>query len=216
MALDDRKFELLLEGAATLGDYYALEAQFVVLVAGRLGLRAGEIVHMRDEWVDWRRRMIVIPGHQSCTKGRDGGICGSCRQSARQKVDHNEGLSIDEALSSMWSPKTTAAAREVPFDADPRAELFVERYFDRFDRFQASQTAVNRRVTAAAEASREVDAAAISPHGLRATAATHFAARGLDVIALQAMFGWAQLSTAHKYIRRSGENTARAIRDIQA
>lgn len=55
----------------------------------------------------------------------------------------------------------------------------------------------------------------VTPHGLRATAATRFASRGLDTVALQSMFGWAQLSTAHNYIRRSGENTARAIRDIQ-
>jgi integrase len=159
--------------------------------------------------------MLVIPGSQVCECGREGGPCGSCKQSARQKAEHNAEVTFEGALGRMWQPKTAAAAREVPFDADPRAELLTERYFDRFDSFTLSQTGVNRRVTAAAEAAREIDADSVHPHGLRATAATRFASRGLDIIALQSMFGWAQLSTAHNYIRRSGENTARAIRDIQ-
>ena len=214
-ALDDREYELLLEGAQRLDDYYTLEAQFIINVAGRLGLRAGEIRHMEESWIDRRRRMIVIPGDQPCDKGMDGGLCGGCEQSAQQMVAHNDDVEIEEARSEMWSPKTAAAAREVPFDADPRAELAVERYFDRFDQYQTSQTGINRRVEKAAEAADELDPDDIYPHCLRSTAATRFAARGLDVIALQAMFGWADLSTAQRYIRRSGENTARAIRDIQ-
>ena len=214
-ALDDRQFELLLEGTHEMGDYRGLEARFVVLVAGRLGLRSGEIVHCREEWADWRRRMLVIPGEQRCESGRSGGLCGSCRQSAKQMADHNPGLSVEDAEGMMWQPKTSAAAREVPFDVDSRAELVIERYFDRFDEFQISQTGVNRRVKRAAEHAEGLEPDEIYPHCLRATAATRFASRGLDVIALQSMFGWANLSTAHNYIRRSGENTARAIRDVQ-
>lgn len=214
-ALTDREFELLLEATYEMDDYFGLEARFIVLTAGRLGLRASEICHIRQSWLDERRRMIVIPGSQRCTQGKDGGLCGSCKQSARQKAKHNADISAEQAKATMWSPKTSAAAREIPFDADPRAELVVERYLDKYDRFQSSQTGVNRRVTNAAEQTDELDPDRVTPHGLRATAASRFAARGLDVVALQSMFGWAQLSTAHHYIRRSGENTARAIRDIQ-
>jgi integrase len=170
---------------------------------------------MREEWIDWRRRMIVIPGSQHCISGRDGDICGSCRQAAKQMAEHNEDITQAEAEKQMWRPKTSAAAREVPFDVSPRAELVIERYFDRFDEFQTSQSGLGRRVKSAAEHADALDPDEIYPHCLRATAATRFASRGLDVIALQAMFGWANLSTAHNYIRRSGENTARAIRDIQ-
>lgn len=92
-------------------------------------------------------------------------------------------------------------------------ELIVERYFDRFDSCQASQTGLGRRVKRAAENADELEPSDVKPHGLRATAATRFAARGLDVIALQALFGWSQISTSQRYIRRSGEHTARAIRD---
>lgn len=215
-ALSDREFELLLEGAYDMDDdFFELEAKFVILVAGRLGLRAGEIAHMRENWIDWRRRMVVIPGYQECEKGRGGGHCGQCEQAAKQKVEHNDDITLEGARRESWTPKTDAAAREVPFDASPRAELAIERYFDRFDRFQTSQTGLGRRVKTAAGNALELEPEDVKPHGLRATAATRFAARGLNVIALQAMFGWSQLSTAHHYIRRSGENTARAIRDIQ-
>ncbi|WP_255356218.1 tyrosine-type recombinase/integrase [Haloarcula sp. CBA1127] len=214
--MDDREFELLLEATYRMDDdYFGLESRFIVLAAGRLGLRSGEICHMREEWLNERRRMIVIPAHQSCQKGKDGGICGACEQSARQKAEHNDDVDLEQARESMWSPKTSAAAREVPFDAEPRAELAVERYLDKYGRFQASQTAINRRVTRAAEIAEELDPDMVTPHGLRATAATRFASRGLDTVALQSMFGWSNLSTAHNYIRRSGEATARAIRDIQ-
>lgn len=214
-ALDDREFELLLEASYGMDDYYALETRFIILVAGRLGLRSGEIVHMRDDWIDTRRRMIVIPPQQRCESGIDGDICGSCKQAARQMVEHNDGLTLQQALAQMWRPKTSAAAREVPFDVSPRAELAIERYFDRFDRFQTSQTGVHRRVTKAAEQADELDADDVYPHCLRATAATRLASKGVNVVALQAMLGWSQFSTAYAYIRRSGENTARAIRDVE-
>lgn len=214
-ALSDREFEHLIEGTYEMDDYYSLEARFVSLVAGRLGLRAGEIVHMKESWVDWRRRMIVIPPHDPCDKGRDGGICGYCKQLAQQRAEHNPDVTLEQALDERWKPKTGAAAREVPFDAHPRAEMIVERYFDRFDEFTVSKTGINRRLNRAAEKATGLDPDDVRPHGLRATAATYFSARGLDVVALQALFGWAQLSTAKAYLARSGENTARAIRDVR-
>lgn len=212
-ALTDRQFELLLEATYDMGSYQGLEARFIILAAGRLGLRAGEITHMRESWLDRRRNMIVVPPHQDCEKGKDGGIGGYCQQQAEQRLNHNPEMCLEEALAHSWEPKTSAAAREVPFDAHPRAELVVERYFDRFDRFQVSRSTLGRRVKKAADISG-LDGR-IYAHCLRATAASYFAARGLDVVALQSMFGWASLQTAHAYIRRSGENTARAIRDIQ-
>jgi hypothetical protein len=81
--------------------------------------------------------MICIPRHQECTGGRDGGQCGYCRRKAAQKVEHNEDLDLEAAQASMWSPKTEAASREIPFDASPRAEIVTERFFERFDRWPA-------------------------------------------------------------------------------
>lgn len=210
-ALEDRDFQLLLEATYELKDYFALESRFIILVAGRLGLRAGEIVHMQESWIDWRRQMIEIPLHEPCEKGKDGGPCGYCRQLATQRLEHNEDMTETEALRLAWSPKTQAGSRSIPFDFHPRAEIVVERYFDRFDSFQTSKSGINRRLNKAVEYVDELDESELYPHCLRATAASYHASRGLDAISLQSLMGWADLSTAHRYVRRSGDRTRRAL-----
>lgn len=220
-------------------DYFDQEARLIVFLAGRLGLRVGEIVHMRESWINWRRQMIQIPEHQHCEKGKDGGVCGYCRQGAKQMAEVRTDWRMDEAYSEdlemhepghkvtpetvvneeqmldrMWSAKTPAAAREVPFDASPRAEIVLERYFDRFDRFQISKSGVNRRLNRAAERAHGLEPDGIRPHGLRSTAASYWAGRGLSTIPLQSMFGWVKLTTAERYVASSGERTARAVRNL--
>jgi len=192
-------------------DYYGHQARFVLLVAGRLGLRAGEIAHMSEDWVDYRRNMIEVPRFDRCTKAEDGSECGYCRQQAAQRAEYNPEMSIEDALAHAWSAKTDAAAREVPFDFDPRTSLAIERFFDRYDEWPVSRQGINRRVNKAAELADTLTPDNIYPHALRATAATYHAGRGLDVIPLQSLFGWSDLATAQHYIQSSGENTARAL-----
>jgi len=215
-ALEDREFQLLLEGCHELDDYYALEARFVVLCAGRLGLRVGEIIHMQESWIDWRRRMIQIPAREACRKGQDGGVCGYCRQLSKQEARHNEGLSVEQAIRDRWTPKTDAAVRSIPFDFDPRVEITVERYFDRFDEFQGSHSAVHRRLDRAVEQVDELEGQRIYPHCLRATAGSYHSSRGLNALTLQSLMGWADLSTAHRYVRRSGDRTRRALNAVHS
>lgn len=219
-ALDDREFELLLEGARDLARsdyYYDADPTFVVQVLGRLGLRRGELAHLSEDWIDWRNEMISIPEHHDCRMGQDGSVCGYCKQLARQRVDVADGLSMDEALSWMWVPKTEAAARDIYFGFDARLKLAIERYFDgAYDRFGASGTAINRRVKKAAERAPELDPDNVRPHSLRATAATYHAGRGLELLPLMQMMGWAQPQTAEIYIGRNGTNTARQLDAIHS
>lgn len=294
LALNDREFELFIRGAQHIDcDLRSQETVFLGFVLGRLGLRPGELCHIHEDWINWRRRMIEIPKHDPCSKGKDGGLCGSCNQAVRQKVDyakmsleearmdvlqdavgeqlprhvrsqvqgvhfaavegdldqedvrrqmdlllesadtvgnheelldaldsaaraHMEDTTIttDEAAALEWSPKNPNASRDVPFDFDPRAELVVERFFDRFDCWPESQTTINRRVDSVLRAVDEFDVETTTPHGLRATAATHASARGLDPLVLQAMFGWADISTARNYVASSAENTQRQLHQI--
>ncbi len=95
-ALSERKFQLLLEGARELPAPQDFEARLCILLAGRLGLRGGEICHLSTDWIDPDRRMIEIPQFDPCTKGEDGGPCGYCVERARVHLDcHN--LSMEEA-----------------------------------------------------------------------------------------------------------------------
>lgn len=251
-ALSDREFERLCAATHHVDDYdddyHGLQCRFVILVAGRLGLRAGEIAHMTEEWVDERDKMIRIPAHEACDKGRDEQKCGYCRKQARQMhewsreryleayhrlretygsiharaeidamVRDQEGVrprSYEECLDQMWSPKTDAGARDVPYDANTRAAIVLEDFFAKYGRWPLSRQGINRRVNLAAEAADELDVDDVYPHCLRATAGEYYAAKGLDVIGLKQLMGWAQFSTAECYISGSGEATARKLRQL--
>lgn len=216
-ALTEREFELLLEGARELGRqdyYYKHDPELVVYVLGRLGLRRGELVHLDESWINWRESMIEIPTYSPCTGGRDGGPCGECRQSARQRVDHADGdLTVEEALNWMWTPKTEAGSRKVYFGHDTRAQMYLERYFaaDAYTRFEASGSAVTRRIDRAAEEAPELSPGITTPHGLRSTAASHMAGRGLGVYQLCQIMGWVKTSTAEAYVSRNSTSTAKAL-----
>jgi integrase len=214
-SLSNREFELLLRGARKLDEHRSLQARFAIFMAGRLGMRKGEITHMTREWIDWKRNMICIPYHENCIKARDTmGICGYCRQSADQRLEHNPDLDREESETMQWVAKTEEAAREIPFDFHPRVSLLVDEFFEKWDAWPVSAQGVTRRVKKAAE---NVDLEKrVYPHALRATAASYHAARGLDVLPLQALMGWAQVSTAHNYVRASGENTARALNSVHS
>lgn len=218
-ALDEREFELLLEGAKALGrtdHYYAPDPPLAIYLMGRLGMRRGELVHMHESWINWREKQIEIPPQQPCEKGKDGDICGDCRQKARQRVEHADELTLEEALEHSWVPKTEAGIRDIYFGHDIRAQMFLERYFDseEYTRYEASGTGVSRRVTRSAELAPGLVDDSTHPHGLRATAASHFADRDLGIYQLKQVMGWKLLSTAEAYISNSSVQTAKALDGI--
>lgn len=211
-AIDDFQFELLLDASYGLESMQDLETRFVLLVAGRLGLRRGEIAHMRESWVDWRQRRIDIPEYVDCDMGRGGGPCGSCKQQAKQRAEHNDGVTYEEALAERWTPKTSMACRSVPFGFSGRVEVVLERFFNEFDRWMYTAQSINRRLDWVADRVDKVEE--ISPHALRASAATYHAGRGLDTLSLQSLFGWACASTSKAYIASSADNLDRQLQFI--
>lgn len=221
-ALDDREFELLLEGAHELSRseyYYEADPEFLIYTLGRLGLRRGELAHLTEDWIDYRNEMIRIPAHEPCQKGKGGGPCGYCEQLARQRVEHADGeLSMAEALEWVWVPKTEAASRDIYYGFDARAKLYLERYFasDEYDRVEVNGNAINNRVKRAAEEAPGLDPERLTPHVLRATAASYHAGRGLEMLSLMQLMGWCQPQTAEIYISRNGENTARQLNSIHS
>jgi hypothetical protein len=56
------RFEPLLGACSGLPVSHDFEARFVSPTADRLGLRAGELAHVRTAWVNWSRRAIPVPG----------------------------------------------------------------------------------------------------------------------------------------------------------
>ena len=210
-ALSDAEFEELIGGAKLLEPPWNLEALFVILVAGRLGLRIGEIAHARREWLSFEKGMLEIPSQDTCRKGCDGGICGYCRRQATRTSETSD-RDLDELLESYWEPKTSAAERAVPFEFSDRVEHIVRAFFDYYEGVPFSVNTARRRVQQAVDASELSQR--VYPHCLRATAASHLAYDGLPVSALQAMMGWAKIETAEKYIRLSGGRTKKALGEL--
>jgi len=211
-ALDDDEFEKLLTGAKRLDPPWNLEAMFVVLVTGRLGLRIGEVAHARRSWVNFEKGLLSIPSVDPCSKGRDGGLCGYCRRETRRIADREDDVGGGELRADYWQPKTASAERAIPFEFDERVENIVEAFFDFYREVPFSVNTARRRVKLAAYVSPL--SRRIYPHCLRATAASKHAYRGLNVPALQAMMGWAKIETAEKYIRLSGGRTKQALESV--
>jgi integrase len=141
-----------------------------------------------------------------------------CRQLAAQRADHDNDLAFEQALDYMWVTKTDAAARDVYFGFSTRVEMLLERYFDsdEYTRYEPSGTAISRRVKKSASLADELQPDQVHPHGLRSTAATYHAGRGLRLMPLMQMFGWVQPSTAERYISRNSMNTARQLNAIHS
>lgn len=209
-ALDEASYHDLVDTAQQLPAPYDAECSAVLVLGGRLGLRAGEIAHLREEWVDRQRQVIEIPRHSECKSGKSGDICGYCNKRARQAADA-AGIPVEEALEDRWEPKTSKGARAVPYGFDAQAAAVVETFFDDYDRWPTSRVGVNRRVDRVAEAADYDER--LYPHALRATAASWHASRGVPSAVLQSLMGWAQLAVAEKYVRLTGEATSRALEE---
>lgn len=101
-ALSPRQFEQLVRSSHDLAnERIALETQGILYLAGRLGLRKGEITHLKRDWFNWNDGTITIPEHQSCVKGQhDAEPCGYCRRRAEDRVDTNN-ITMNEAREAL-------------------------------------------------------------------------------------------------------------------
>ena len=212
--LTEREFERLIEGTYRIDSpNKSLEARAAVLIGGRLGMRPGEVTHLDSSWIDWKRQMIRVPSHDQCTKGRNGGLCGYCRQAVQKQVDsHEQGAS--ELRQQYWQPKTDAAARVIPFHFSSRVHVTLEYLDQEHDGWPYSFSTLQRRLSSALDRAPELKPGSTSPHGLRATAASYHAGRGLDMPALRSMFGWRDIETAKQYMNLNGSRTRRALSSI--
>lgn len=209
-APSEEEYQTLLESAADLPEPYDAECLFILVCAGRLGMRGGEICHMREDWVDWQNKQIEIPLFDPCDHGITGGVCGYCRSQAELALSYDDDLTMEEALDQRWEPKTPNSVRAIPFDFHPFTESVISEFFKIYDHYPRSRVSVNRRVDRVLEAAG-FDTGEAYPHSLRATAASWHAYRDLPPVALQSLFGWKNISIAQKYIRLSGNATAKAL-----
>jgi integrase len=194
------EFETMLRGIEENVDpEYKMECKFILYSIGELGLRAGEVAHMkRDRWVKLDKRYVQVPDHQWCD-------CGYCQDQARQAVQQR-GIDFNEAMKDRWKPVNDAGVRKVYFHYNKDILRLYKRFWDYHDEFPVSRVTVNRRVDRIVENSDiDRDPNSINPQSLRASAAYYHAEKGIGPRALAQMMGWANEETALKYIRATGD-----------
>jgi len=213
-ALNAPEYERLLIGACRLRGDAGLEAWVAIVMLGRLGLRGGELTHFDSSWVDYYEGVIEIPGHDPCTSGQDGGVCGKCKQAIRQRQDNGDERSAEKIAGQYWMPKTAAAVRSIPYEWSARAQEAVATLVELHGEWPYSFSTLQRRIRDAMEAAPSLAEDATSTHGLRATAASYHAGNGLEKEALKQMMGWTDDKTPTKYLQINGQMTRRALSEV--
>lgn len=194
-AISEKEFKHLMNVAESITGNLGLSCRFLLICLGRLGLRAGELAHMRKYWVDWNKKHLKIPQHEPCN-------CGYCKVMAKQECQHSDGLTFNKAMEKRWHPKTKNSARTIPLSFNQEIYDTFKEFFEVYSEFPLSRIGVNRVLEYIVNKSKlNKD---IYPHSLRATAAMWHAYKGASAVILQVIMGWSTLQTAMDYIRLAG------------
>lgn len=194
-AISEVEFQHLMSVAEEIEGNLGLQSRFLLICLGRLGLRAGELSHMKESWVDWEKKHLKIPQHDPCK-------CGYCKVMAKQECQHNDDLTYEKAMENRWHPKTRNSARTIPLSFNQEIIETFKDFFSVYTEFPLSRIGINRRLNLIIDKSDL--GKSIYPHSLRATAAMWHAYKGASAFVLQAIMGWSTLQTALDYIRLAG------------
>lgn len=171
----------------------SLRESFIVNVLLSTGMRVGEFVHMRKDWVDFTRGVIRIPEEMPCD-------CKDCKD-------------------GVWRPKTNRAARIIPIASEIRPLL--KNFFRAFNSVGQSIPSPSSAYYHLQKAAKRAKIPhKVFPHALRGTFATMFIVKSMrkrksvNVFTLQDLMGWASIETANQYVRLSGEVTKQSFEEI--
>lgn len=167
-ALTEEEFTQLYSKATSLKD------KIMILMLGVIGLRAGELAHMKSSW--FKGGKLRIPSEQPCS-------CSEC-------VKLRDGI---------WTPKTKKAVRSLKIEpVSPELWMMCRKYFavhDNYGRTRATIWHILKKLAKQTDITHRV-----YPHALRSTAATKHGSK-MTTPTLMYWMGWRKLSTADLYVR---------------
>lgn len=242
-ALSTEAFCRLYVGACKIDNPHQRRlACFIILLTGRLGLRIGELQHLREGWIDWERGVIRIPKYDPCgcrrcwiqahdKWGRNGlrelieadewdgpTSWKRCTADQRREIIEAATCCTPDTLVSIitdeqFGPKYDRSARTIPFGWSERLTCVLMAFFDEHECLEHTQQGINNIITAAAENAPGIEPEHLSAHNLRATGLTFLANTSIDPKMLCDLAGWEDIKTARKYLRQSGRiNTVKMYR----
>jgi integrase/recombinase XerD len=180
--LDEPEIEKLKKGAKDPTD------RFLVWTLLYTGMRISELIHMRSNWLDWNRSLIIIPEMQTC-------LCNECKPK-----------------KGIWKPKNITSARSIPIVREVRSVL---QDFFPTNANRSVMDAISNRV-AAYDRIRSLGRKAkikhnVFPHSLRGTFATILACKDFNSPEIMSLLGWKSLKTADHYIQLSASRVIKAV-----
>lgn len=171
-----------------------LENKFILLMAGRLGLRVGEIAHIKSGWFDFENKMLTIPKHEPCD-------CYYCKRRFKKRKKNKETDIIKEVKEEQWQPKTKHAPRSIPFGFNSELERISKKMMEKYGECPFSVGTINKKIV---KLGKMVGLENVYPQALRSTAANKFAYDNVSPKTLQTIMGWGKLGMADVYIANSG------------
>ncbi|AEH39173.1 site-specific integrase [Halopiger xanaduensis] len=192
---------------------FQLECEFVLRTMGELGLRAGEISHMRESWIDFDRCEIHVPEHDQCNMGDDGGPCGYCKAQAKDSAEKRD-ITYETALRERWKPKNEHAARTIWFGWDEDLVELIDEFMYKNGEYLHSRVSVNRRIKTIASECEMVDKDEVYPHALRAHAAMYHAKKGMRAYHLSELMGWSNIDAAMDYIKMTADDVKTEMKRV--
>lgn len=208
-ALDRIEYlDLYLAALQVEDEYRRRAAILIVLCAGRLKMRIGEILHLHEGWIDWHRGVIKIPAFEPCG-------CGYCWERSSRNFrpdeseegddDEDEFESIEEYhYHNRFSPKTENGARVVPFNWSARVTAALEDFFEHHgvidENYKWAERLLKNDVLPNA---RFLYEGSVMFNGLRATGLTFWADANLDSKAQRDSGGWGRESDTTPYRAQS-------------
>lgn len=163
--------------------------RFLVWTLLYTGMRISELIHMRDDWIDWNKNLIRIPKSQPC----------ECMECKIKK-------------GGVWRPKNPQSARAIPIVPELRQILQ-----DFFCQYTSVMSVIHDRVAAhgiiRALGKRAKIRHKAFPHALRGTFATVLAAKDFTIPEISEALGWTSWKTAEIYVRLSAARVQKAFKE---
>jgi integrase len=211
--------------------------QICVIGTGFFGLREGELIHLRKDWIhvndeDSKRYKI---DHITVPDSGDECWCDDCmmreyRTFRRKNKQHytleghqqiqkdfyklkNGGklksLFKKHKLIPMWQPKTASGERRIPF-IEPNTIPIIVDFFDKNKILGLDRFHVWHRIKQLGLKHLEKK---LFPHAMRATFNTILAKKGLNIFTVKDTMGHMDISTTDKYY---GSKSLQALKEIKS
>lgn len=161
------------------------------------GMRVGEFVHMRREWIRWDLNKIYIPREQPCS------ICQSCRKE-RYKKKREAGKWTGEWVlvkpANTWRAKTDNAVRSI--NISPELKAVLSEFFAEHKAVQEVFPYRELAWTRLKQLSKEAGVKwRLFPHLVRGIVASKLASQKVDVYRLKEIMGWKDIDVAAEYVK---------------